>query len=69
MQEEELDELSGQVGLLEQAKLRLEMSIESMRKDHRKELQLKDEEIEEFRAASQKKIKGLSIGLSFFFKF
>ncbi|CAG0902553.1 unnamed protein product, partial [Darwinula stevensoni] len=58
-QEEELDELSGQVGLLEQAKLRLEMSIESMRKEQRKELQLKDEEIEEYRAASQKKIKAM----------
>ncbi|CAG9854343.1 unnamed protein product [Phyllotreta striolata] len=56
-QEEELDELAGQVQLLEQAKLRLEMSLESMRKEAKKEAQLRDEELEEVRCNAQKKIK------------
>lgn len=57
-QEEELDELAGQVQLLEQAKLRLEMTLESMRKESKKEAQMRDEELEEVRCNTQKKIKG-----------
>ncbi|CAH1113986.1 unnamed protein product [Psylliodes chrysocephalus] len=56
-QEEELDELAGQVQLLEQAKLRLEMTLESMRKESKKEAQMRDEELEEVRCNTQKKIK------------
>lgn len=57
-QEEELDELAGQVQLLEQAKLRLEMTLESMRKEAKKEAQLRDEELEDARCNAQKKVKG-----------
>lgn len=58
-QEEELDELAGQVQLLEQAKLRLEMNLESMRKEAKKEAQIRDEELEEVRCNAQKKVKVL----------
>lgn len=58
-QEEELDDLAGQVQMLEQAKVRLEMSLENMRKEHRKEMSQKDEEIEETRNSAQKKLKAL----------
>ncbi|XP_023022663.2 myosin heavy chain-like isoform X5 [Leptinotarsa decemlineata] len=58
-QEEELDELAGQVQLLEQAKLRLEMTLESMRKEAKKEAQMRDEELEEARCNAQKKVKAL----------
>ncbi|XP_066148738.1 unconventional myosin-XVIIIa isoform X6 [Euwallacea fornicatus] len=58
-QEEELDELAGQVQLLEQAKLRLEMSLESMRKEAKKEAQIREEEVEEARCNAQKKVKAL----------
>lgn len=55
-QEEELDDLTGQVQLLEQTKLRLEMNLENLRKEHRKELSQRDEEIEETRNNCQKKV-------------
>ncbi|XP_057317882.1 unconventional myosin-XVIIIa isoform X3 [Microplitis mediator] len=58
-QEEELDDLAGQVQLLEQAKLRLEMSIEQQRKEMRKEIQQKDDELEEIRGNAHKKVKAL----------
>ncbi|KFB51232.1 AGAP011138-PA-like protein [Anopheles sinensis] len=56
-QDEELDEMAGQIQLLEQAKLRLEMSLETIRKEARKEAQQRDDEMEEIRGASYKKIK------------
>ncbi|XP_055598011.1 myosin-8 isoform X10 [Uranotaenia lowii] len=62
-QEEELDEMAGQIQLLEQAKLRLEMSLETMRKDARKEAQQRDDELEEVRGSSYKKIKSLECQL------
>ncbi|XP_058832507.1 uncharacterized protein LOC131690615 isoform X2 [Topomyia yanbarensis] len=62
-QEEELDEMAGQIQLLEQAKLRLEMSLETMRKGARKESQQRDEELEEVRGSSYKKIKTLECQL------
>ncbi|XP_076176790.1 unconventional myosin-XVIIIa isoform X3 [Ptiloglossa arizonensis] len=58
-QEEELDDLAGQVQLLEQAKLRLEMSIEQQRKEMRKEMQQRDEELEDVRGTALKKVKAL----------
>lgn len=57
-QEEELDDLAGQVQLLEQHKLRLEMMLENVRKEGRHEAQQRDEELEETRANAQKKVKG-----------
>ncbi|KAJ8917234.1 hypothetical protein NQ315_002251 [Exocentrus adspersus] len=62
-QEEELDELAGQVQLLEQAKLRLEMTLESMRKEAKKEAQARDEELEDARCNAQKKVKALEAQL------
>ncbi|XP_017771632.1 PREDICTED: unconventional myosin-XVIIIa isoform X4 [Nicrophorus vespilloides] len=62
-QEEELDELAGQVQLLEQAKLKLEMNLEQMRKTGKKEAQLHDEELEEVRCNAQKKVKSLEAQL------
>ncbi|KAK5638506.1 hypothetical protein RI129_012801 [Pyrocoelia pectoralis] len=62
-QDEELDELAGQVQLLEQAKLRLEMSLESQRKEGKREAQQRDEELEEVRCNAQKKVKALEAQL------
>ncbi|XP_055324002.1 unconventional myosin-XVIIIa isoform X6 [Sitodiplosis mosellana] len=62
-QEEELDEMAGQISLLEQAKLRLEMSLETMRKEARRESQQRDDELEEVRGSSYKKIKALECQL------
>lgn len=62
-QEEELDEMAGQIQLLEQAKLRLEMTLETMRKEARREAQQRDEEMEEVRGSSYKKIKALECQL------
>ncbi|XP_033212416.1 unconventional myosin-XVIIIa [Belonocnema kinseyi] len=62
-QEEELDDLAGQVQLLEQAKLRLEMSIEQQRKEMRKEMQQRDEELEDVRGNAHKKVKSLETQL------
>lgn len=56
-QEEELDDLAGQIQILEQAKLRLEMSIEQQRKEMRKEIQQRDDELEDIRGNTHKKIK------------
>ena len=44
--------------LLEQAKLRLEMNLEQLRKEHKKELTQSDEENEETRCNMTKKVKG-----------
>ncbi|XP_043225298.1 unconventional myosin-XVIIIa-like isoform X2 [Amphibalanus amphitrite] len=62
-QEEELDDMAGQLSLLEQAKLRLEMSLEQMRKEHRREVAQKDDEVEEVRANASKKLKALEAQL------
>ncbi|XP_034938214.1 unconventional myosin-XVIIIa [Chelonus insularis] len=62
-QEEELDDLAGQVQLLEQAKLRLEMSIEQQRKIMKKEIQQKDDELEDIRGNAHKKVKALEAQL------
>ena len=40
-QEEEIDDLAGQVQLLEQSKLKLEMSMAAMKKEHRREVSVK----------------------------
>ncbi|XP_059479309.1 unconventional myosin-XVIIIa isoform X3 [Neocloeon triangulifer] len=58
-QEEELDELAGQVGLLEAAKVRLEMSLEQQRKEAKREASQRDDEMEEIRGNAQKKVRAL----------
>lgn len=60
-QEEELDELAGQVQLLEQAKLKLEMDLEQHRKSAKKDSQQFEEEIEEIRCNAQKKTKSTKL--------
>ena len=62
-QEEELDDLAGQVQMLELAKTKLEMDMAATKKDHRRELGIKEEELEDARTSSQKKIKGLEAQL------
>ncbi|KAK7082070.1 Myosin tail [Halocaridina rubra] len=62
-QEEELDDLAGQVQMLEGAKVRLEMSMEQMRKEHRREVSQREEELEDVRISAQKKIKSLEAQL------
>ncbi|KAL8198974.1 UNVERIFIED_CONTAM: hypothetical protein K2H54_030813, partial [Gekko kuhli] len=54
-QEEELDEQAGTIQMLEQAKLRLEMEMERLRQTHAKEVESRDEEVEEIRQSCQKK--------------
>ncbi|XP_032094388.1 unconventional myosin-XVIIIa-like, partial [Thamnophis elegans] len=55
-QEEELDEQAGTIQMLEQAKLRLEMEMERLRQTHSKEVESRDEEVEEIRQSCQKKV-------------
>uniref|UniRef100_A0A673L0G8 Unconventional myosin-XVIIIa-like n=1 Tax=Sinocyclocheilus rhinocerous TaxID=307959 RepID=A0A673L0G8_9TELE len=55
-QEEELDEQAGTIQMLEQAKLRLEMEMERLKQTHSKELDSKDEEVEEIRLSCSKKV-------------
>ena len=56
IQEEELDDLAGQVQMLEQAKTKLEMSMAAQKKEHRRELSSKDDELEDARTSTQKKV-------------
>ena len=48
---------SGTIQMLQQAKERLEMNSERTRQQHSKELDSKEEEIEEMRVSYQKKVK------------
>jgi len=56
-QEEELDDLAGQVQLLEATKTKLEMQIQQLKKDHRREIQSKEDDLEDARVAAAKKVK------------
>merc|ERR1711892_623659 len=56
---EEIDDLAGQVQILEAAKTKLEMTLQSVKKDHKHELEMKDEDIEDAKAAMGKKLKVL----------
>ncbi|XP_077996224.1 unconventional myosin-XVIIIa-like isoform X2 [Glandiceps talaboti] len=58
-QEEELDDQAGTVQMLEQAKLRLEMQMQNIKQDHQKDVDSKEEEIEDIRINTQKRIKNL----------
>ncbi|XP_051541928.1 unconventional myosin-XVIIIa-like isoform X2 [Myxocyprinus asiaticus] len=62
-QEEELDEQAGTIQMLEQAKLRLEMEMERLKQTHSKELDGKDEEVEEIRLSCSKKLKQMEVQL------
>ena len=42
--------------MLEQAKTKLEMSMAAQKKEHRRELSAKDDELEDARASTQKKV-------------
>lgn len=44
--------------MLESARLRLEMAMEQMRKEHKKEVAQREDEMEETRCNAQKKVKG-----------
>lgn len=44
--------------MLEGNKLRLEMSLESLRKEHRREMSQRDDELDEVRSNAHKKVKG-----------
>lgn len=55
-QEEELDEQAGEIQILEQAKLRLEMAAEREKVRVQKDLEAKDEEVEDIRQTMQKKV-------------
>eukprot|EP00092_Neocalanus_flemingeri_P051581 GFUD01060062.1.p1 GENE.GFUD01060062.1~~GFUD01060062.1.p1 ORF type:complete len:1100 (-),score=343.06 GFUD01060062.1:284-3319(-) len=56
---EEIDDLAGQVQILEAAKTKLEMTMQQVKKEHKHELELKDEDIEDTKAAMGKKLKVL----------
>ncbi|KAL4224255.1 TRAFAC class myosin-kinesin ATPase superfamily [Mactra antiquata] len=56
-QEEELDDQAGQIQQLEQTKVRLEMNLEKMRQQHMKDIEDKDQEMEDLRYSTQKKLK------------
>ncbi|KAJ3589358.1 hypothetical protein NHX12_010203, partial [Muraenolepis orangiensis] len=62
-QEEELDEQAGTVQVLEQAKLRLEMEMQRQRQSHSKDMDSKDEEVDEIRQTCSKKLKQMEIQL------
>ncbi|XP_047676236.1 unconventional myosin-XVIIIa isoform X5 [Tachysurus fulvidraco] len=62
-QEEELDEQAGTIQMLEQAKLRLEMEMERLRQTHSKEIESKDDEVEEIRQSCTKKLKQMEVQL------
>ncbi|XP_040906951.1 unconventional myosin-XVIIIa isoform X2 [Toxotes jaculatrix] len=62
-QEEELDEQAGNIQMLEQAKLRLEMEMERQRQTHSKEIESKDDEVEEIRRSCSKKLKQMEVQL------
>merc|ERR1719342_1801956 len=58
-QAEEIDELSGQVQVLESAKAKLERSIQQMKAEHQRQLEMKEEELEDVKAGFGKKLKVL----------
>ena len=54
-----MDDLVSQVQMLETSKMKLEVELQQMKKEHRRELQGKEDELEDARAASVKKLKSL----------
>lgn len=58
-QEDDLDDLVSQVQMLETSKMKLEVEVQQMKKENRRELQGKEDELEDARAAAAKKLKSL----------
>ena len=54
-----MDDLVSQVQMLETSKMKLEVEMQQMKKEHRRELQGKEDELEDARAAAVKKLKSL----------
>ena len=53
-----MDDLAGQVQTLEAAKLRLDLQFEQMKKEHKREIQQREDELEDVRSSAHKKVKG-----------
>merc|ERR1719412_1050792 len=58
-QEEELDDLAGQIQMLETNKTRLDMEIIQMRKEFKNEVQSREDELDDMRNSNNKKVKML----------
>ena len=58
-QEEELDDIAGHVQMLEAAKIKLEMEIATIRKEQRKEAANKENELDEMREVTSKRVRVL----------
>ena len=58
-QGEEIDELTGQIQMLESAKTNLERMMHQLKTEHQKQLEIKEEEIEDVKAGFGKKLKVL----------
>ena len=58
-QEEELDDMAGQIQMLEASKTRLDMEIIQMRKEFKNEIQSREDELEDMRNSNNKKVKML----------
>ncbi|XP_078451908.1 unconventional myosin-XVIIIa [Lampetra planeri] len=58
-QEEELDDQAGKIQLLEQNKLRNEMEMQRMKQIHQKEVENKEDEVEDVRQTCQKRLRHL----------
>merc|ERR1712045_1042980 len=56
-QEEELDDLAGQIQMLEANKTRLDMEIIQMRKEFKNEVQSREDELDDMRNSNNKKVK------------
>ena len=54
-----MDDLVSQVQMLETSKMKLEVELQQMKKEHRRELQGKEDELEDARGAAAKKMKTL----------
>merc|ERR1719297_330468 len=58
-QGEEVEELTGQIQVLESAKISLERTMAQLKSEHQKQLEMKEEEVEDVKAAFGKKLKVL----------
>ena len=58
-----MDDLVSQVHMLETSKMRLEMELTQIKKDHRREIQLKEDDIEDIRMNNNKRVKALEAQL------
>merc|ERR1712025_538669 len=56
-QEEELDDMAGQIQMLEANKTRLDMEIIQMRKEFKNEVQSREDELDDMRNSNNKKVK------------